>query len=438
MDFQGVYQYYSREDVQEAILGLARGREVAGVFKTGSFGTRPNAMHYGNDILSLVKAGVIEFHASIERWSNPMGIKTDNYESLRTGWDIILDLDCESIEHGKVAAEVILDALGQHGIASPSVKFTGGTGFHIGIPWESIPKTIDYKPSQRLFPDVARSVGLYLREYCREALEKELLKRFKAVDLARDVKMPLEKITTETGIDPFKIVDIDPVLISPRHLFRMAYSLNRNSGLVSLPIDPKSVGGFRKERAESDGIKVDLKFLERGAPDEAEVLIAESLDWTRKVKEAEKRKQSWEAMDREIVKPVPEAHFPPCIQRISQGLADGRKRSIFIIINFLSSLKWGWDEIEKYIIEWNLKNSPPLPESYIMGQLRSGRARQKPMLPPNCLNQGYYQSVGVCMPDALCRGGGESIAIKNPVNYSRKKFFGEARPRGNIKRRAKG
>ncbi|MBI4020006.1 MAG: hypothetical protein HY367_01630 [Candidatus Aenigmarchaeota archaeon] len=438
MEFRQVYEYYSRGDVQEALLALARSREVAGVFKTGSFGARPGMLVYANDIISQVKAGVIEFHSSIERWSNPMSIRPDNHGKLRVGWDLILDIDCDSVEHGRAAAVVLLDALEKHGIKNASVKFTGGTGFHLGVPWESMPKAIDYAPTEKLFPDVARKMGLYLKEYCREEMEKALLRKFLPGDMAKAVNMPLEKITTDTGIDPYKIVDIDPILISPRHLFRMAYSLNRNTGLVSLPIARKDVGGFRKGMAEPDVAKVRLKFLGEADPGEAEVLVTETLDWARKLGDAEKKRRLFEVRDREIRSPIGQAYFPPCVQRISQGLADGRKRSVFIMINFLRSLKWGWEEIEKYVVEWNERNTPPLPHNYIMSQIRSGRTRQS-VLPPNCLNEGYYPHFGVCMPDSLCTGGGQAIVIKNPVNYSKKKFFA-GKPKGekgDIKRRNK-
>ena len=89
-----IYRYYYREDIQQAMLEVARGREVAGVFKTGEFSRRPNVLVYPEDIKSMVRSGIVEFHSSIERWSNPMNIRADNYDQIRSGWDIVLDLDC--------------------------------------------------------------------------------------------------------------------------------------------------------------------------------------------------------------------------------------------------------------------------------------------------------------------------------------------------------
>ena len=116
MDMRQVQDYYSREDVQAKMLESARNREIAGVFRNGSFSPRPNVLAYPGDIVSMVKSGVIEFHSSLERWSNPMGIRSDNYSDLRTGWDIILDIDCKEFEHARITAIVLCRAIEKHGI----------------------------------------------------------------------------------------------------------------------------------------------------------------------------------------------------------------------------------------------------------------------------------------------------------------------------------
>ena len=409
-----VLEYYSRKDVQEAMLACAQGREIAGVFPNGSFGSRPNVLAYRNDIVSLVKSGVVEFHSSLERWSNPMAIRPDNHGELRTGWDIILDLDCDLTEHGKIAAQSFAWGLKEHGIKNFSVKFTGGTGFHIGIPWESMPKSVNFKPASAQFPDIARQVSLYLKEYVREHFERALLKKYSPHDLAKQLGTELEKIVTDTGIDPYKAVDVDPVLIAPRHLFRMPYSIHRNSFLTSLPIDPKNIGEFEKEHAKPDRIKAIAGFLGAGSENEAAGLVTEAMDWYAKRKSREKHMGRGRI---EYSRKVGPELFPPCMQLISQGLSDGRKRSVFILINFLRTMRWKWDEAEKYIEEWNQRNIPPLPESYIRGQIRWHRAQKGARPPPNCLKEAYFPAIGVCRPDHTCTGSSGQITIKNPANY---------------------
>ncbi|MCD6591330.1 MAG: hypothetical protein J7K72_05150 [Candidatus Aenigmarchaeota archaeon] len=412
MNIRQIYEYYSREDVQEFLINFGRNREVVGVFKTGSYSQRPNILVYPNDIVAMVKTGVIEFHSSLERWSQPMNIKLENYEKFRVGWDLILDVDCENIEHGKIASNIFVWALREHGIKNISVKFTGGTGFHIGIPWESMPAEVDYKPTVTQYPDIARKIVMYLKYFSKGKLEKALLSKFDVEELAEQSGKAMGEILTDEGIDPYKVVDIDPVLISPRHLFRMPYSLNRKTFLVSLPIKTRDIPEFNARLASPEKVKITTGFLDKYEPDEASVLITQAVDWFMRINKKIKKKKTVSA----ITKVVPIENFPPCIKNILKGLSDGRKRSVFILINFLRSCKWKWENIEKLIGEWNERNKPPLRESYIRGQIRWHKSRGKDILPPNCHHSGWYDDFGVCKPDEKCK------KIKNPVNYVFKKY----------------
>ena len=108
---------------------------------------------------------------------------------------------------------------------------------------------------------------------------------------------------------------------------------------------------------------------------------------------------------------IPDVFFPPCIEKMLSGLEDGKKRSIFILINFLKSVGWSYELIEEKIKEWNKKNPDPLKETIIVGQLRYHKRSEK-ILPPNCENKMYYIDMRVCNPDNLCK------RVKNPVNYA--------------------
>ncbi len=446
MYFRQILDYYSREDVQKKMMEAANGRgggspyarEVVGVFESGAYGQRPSSLQYPGDITSMVRNGSIEFHCSIERWSQPMALKTDNYGQLRTGWDFVVDLDCNDFRHGRAAAVVLCKALEEHGIRNYSVKFTGGTGFHIGMPWENMPKRIDYKPSVSMFPELPKAMCLYIREYCREPLEKALLGLDSAENLAKQADVKLGELLTKDGINPFKLVDVDPVLISPRHLFRMPYSLNRKRMLASVPVRPSELGSFEGHQAEPNKLRALLGFLENGEEGEASALVAEASDWLRK-----NRSKSTAAPKGVIKfgKAVGPEHFPPCIKKMMEGLQDGRKRSLFILTNFLSSASWKWEAIGNALAEWNSKNMPPLPENYIRTHLRwsSNRteAQGRSILPPGCRNEGWYESIGVCFPDYMC--GGMEKTVKNPVNYpARKLKIAGRRPIPKGGREAKG
>ena len=98
-------------------------------------------------------------------------------------------------------------------------------------------------------------------------------------------------------------------------------------------------------------------------------------------------------------------------------MEDGRKRSIFILLNFLISVGWDYNTIEKLLKDWNKKNKESLRESYLVGQLRHHKNARKKILPPNCNNQMDMVDIGVCKPDNLCS------KIKNHVSYAIRKGF---------------
>lgn len=417
MNLREIYGYYSREDVQEALIKISKNREVVGVFKDGAFSTRPNTLVYAKDISMLVRDGAVAFHGSLEKWSNPMSVGSQNYESGRIGWDLILDMDCHDTEHGKVAVRVFMDVLKKHGVKNVSVKFTGGTGFHLGVAYDSFPESVDYKPTSEQYPTLARNIVAYLRNFARHSFEKELLKMWSIEDLAEKVGLKVGEIMTGDGIDPYRIVDVDPVLISPRHLFRMPYSLHEKSHLVSLPLRADEIDGFKKEQAVPEKVRFVRHFLGKSEPGEADMLVTEAVDWAVKnrrdvVKNARR--------DFKFKKAVPIELAPPCVHNILKGLSDGKKRSLLIMINYLSSLGWKWEDITEALVRWNEKNSPPMKESYLRSQIRWHMNRKKTMPPPNCINPGYYESFKVCVPDRIC--GGSKKTIKNPVNYAIRKL----------------
>ena len=92
-------------------------------------------------------------------------------------------------------------------------------------------------------------------------------------------------------------------------------------------------------------------------------------------------------------------------------MEDGKKRGVFIIMNFLGKVGWSKEEINSYLKAWNKDRNPEsLREVYIKGQMHSFKPGEK--LPPNCANESYYQGLNICEPDGICK------RIKNPVNYT--------------------
>lgn len=208
---------------------------------------------------------------------------------------------------------------------------------------------------------------------------------------------------------------IDTLLVSSRHLYRMAYSLHEKSGLVSIPVDPDKILGFEKSAVRPETLRVSkFKFLDKRnvKKGEAGKLIMQAFDYKPQIEE-ENEAEKKEYMPLGFA--LQEEFFPPCIKKGLKGLKDGRKRFSFILINFLTNVGWDYDKIEKLFVEWNKRNDEPLREVNLLGQLKYHKRNKKKILPPNCDNAAYYKDIGICEPDNLCK------RIKNPVNHSRLK-----------------
>jgi len=411
VDFTLVWNWYSRESVLNALVEISKNREVVCVYKDLSFGKRPDIIQYPADILQSVAEGAIAFHGSVERWSQPMkldvGMSKEELDELRIGWDLILDPDVSDFEVAKIVTLQIVEALKDHGVRSISVKFTGGKSFHVGVPFESFPEKINFQPTSSLYPELFQKIIEYIKDYIRERLRDELLAFETPHNLAKRVGKKLDEIVDENGLDPFKMISLD--VFSSRHLFRLPYSLNEKTLLVSVPIKPEKILSFKKEDALPKNVRVEEKFLEPKAKGDAEGLVVEALDWYSRRKEKVERisKPSRVVKKRRI----PKEFFPPCIKKTLSGLSDGRKRSIFVLVTFLRNMGWSDEEIEKEIYAWNERNIPPLRTNYIRTQLRWHFRQKRELLPPNCDNPTFYSDYKVCTPDEVCKG------IKNPINY---------------------
>jgi hypothetical protein len=427
--FSKVRNYYSRTDVQKAILEVSKNREVVSVFKDGSFGKRPDILQYPADLVQAAKAGAVAFHGSVERWQQPMkldaGMTKQQLDELRIGWDIYIDVDVKDFDIAKVAVKQIIKALTEHGIRNYSIKFTGGKSFHIGVPFETMPERMNMKPVAQQYPELLEKIIGYIKWYISEPLKEELLALATPIDLANRVGKNLGDVVGADGIEPFKLISMD--VFSSRHLFRLPYSLHEKSLLVSLPLQLKDIDSFSKEMANPETVKVVEKFLiAKAKSHESQALIVEALDWASKYME-EREEQLPRPKFEAVMKKIPLEHFPPCVHAILNGLADGRKRSAFILINFLRNMGWSAEEIDRALTDWNEKNYPPLRTNYLRTQLRWHMRQDRNLLPPNCDNPNFYVNFGVCLPDGVCRGGTDKITIKNPINYAFRKLKREQR-----------
>jgi len=504
--------YYKRKDVQKLILEHAKDKEI-GVRFEDSFGKRPDVLTYENDILESAKRGCTSLHCSEELWSNPLqlsaNLRRNELDDLRTGWDLILDIDCPYWNFSKLTTYVFIKALKDHDIDCVTVKFSGGKGFHIAVPFEAFPEKVIGVEVKNLFPEGPRKIAEYLLHYITENLilvdkEKNLI-RFGKVDVKLDRMMSetgktekdltltrcekcKRKIVEKTNdgfveyvcphceyrmkdvdkrfvvcpkckkimekysnvsslcecgsnkvkkeLDLSSIINVDTILISSRHMYRMPYSLHEKTGLCSVPFDIKHILKFEKIEGDTKKFKP-YKFLNRtdAKPGEASSLFQKAFDYKpeKMMKYKDEVRKTFERVKNEITSnninidtsAIPEEFFPPCIKKISRGLEDGKKRGLLVLINFLNSCNWEYEKIEEYIMKWNENNKPDkLRETYIRGQLRyykqqAGQSKENKdrMMPPNCDNKGYMIDTQFCEPDGLCK------TIKNPVQYAKKKAW---------------
>ena len=87
--------------------------------------------------------------------------------------------------------------------------------------------------------------------------------------------------------------------------------------------------------------------------------------------------------------------FPPAITKLLQGLNDGKKRGVFVLITFLRACGFSREYVDTTIHTWNQKNTPPLKEGYLRTQLEWHFKQKKLILPPNYNNESFYRDLGL-------------------------------------------
>src|SRR3989338_5404204 len=287
-----ILKFYKQREIQQAIVEHATQKEV-GMRYAESFGKRPNTLSYPRDVLELALQGVTSFHASEELWENPLSLNSDlskkELDSMRVGWDLVLDIDCPDWEISKITTYLFIKALEDQGVQNITCKFSGNKGFYIGVPFEAFPREVGGKKTQELFPDGPKKIALYLLDTITKAyvtvmnnsitfdnkftfnlsqLQQKFGQRRFLISRCQDCKkkiIPVEdgkqeficakcdllsqgeqdflscskchilmkKIDNKKGLcpcgssavttifDPLSILEIDTVLISSRHLYRM-------------------------------------------------------------------------------------------------------------------------------------------------------------------------------------------------------------------------
>lgn len=407
--------YYSRPDVQKAIFDFSQDREIVPRYFEG-FGKRPDTFQYKGDIFELTKRGATSFHCSEELWSDPLkivtGMKSKELDSLRKGWDLLLDIDSKYLDYSKILAQLIVKTLKFYGVKNFGIKFSGSKGFHIIVPWKAFPKEINGVKTSDMFPEWPRILTQFMMDATKNALIDRITELTKPNKYVKDFQAPQEVMP-------------DLILVSPRHLFRMPYSLHEKTALASVVLSEEELENFQPKNANP--LKVSPKnFMPNSIEGEATELLREALDWHKNQhpESGEKEKKYNTEFKPIKLSNLSDSNFPPSIKKILLGVKDGRKRAVFILLNLFRSVGMERDELEKRIYAWNEKNEIPLKEGYIKSQL-SWSYRNKPVLPPN-YSRDYYKGIGIIPTE-------EELRYKNPTNYIIKKTLAERRNNENQK-----
>ncbi|NCN52072.1 hypothetical protein GW931_03605 [archaeon] len=258
---------------------------------------------------------------------------------------------------------------------------------------------------------------------CKQKMKFKPIKKYYVCEKCEINSLKSDVNFEREPIDMYSLMGLDMGLVSPRHLFRMPYSLHEKSALVSVVLEEKDLDKFIKDpnykEKIADPLRIEVKnFTPDSTENEAAELVMQALDWAEESgfnKEIE-RQASGKYADFKPIKleKLTDDDFPPCVKKLLLGIDDGKKRGLFALINFFRSLGMEKEELEKRIYEWNEKNKEPLKKGYIHTQL-VWFYKRKPIMPPNC--RDFYRDLGVCEPDALCN------KIKNPINYAIRKNF---------------
>lgn len=438
-------KYYLRKEISEKILSFTKNREVA-VRYGDYFGKRPTSIDYFLEYKNYVIKGATSFHISEERWENPLILSTslpkEELDKNRIGWDLILDLDGVDFVFSKIVGKIILDFFNKLNIKNVTLKFSGNKGFHIGIPWEAFSKEIiGIGKTSFLFPQAPRKIVSYLMYELKDEISKQILDYFNG-----NVERIAEKYGFETKdlliiekgkkiLNFLKLIEIDTILITQRHLFRMPYSINEKSGLVSIPVKKENIMDFEKFLAKPEKVNPEnykefefLSYNEKYGKD-ADILLIKAYedDFENKVSEEvigllnnNKNNLNFDLLNLEITTEIDYKDFPEVIKYILEhSFIDGKKRLLFVLLSFLHSINYSPQIIEKLIYEWNERQEKPLKEKYIETQMKWFIEKDNKRTPPNYDNDNYYLELGV--PKEIIEKDKKKFkgkVAKNPLHYA--------------------
>ena len=228
---EDILTYYGQEEekIADAIFRYGQDRDTVFVLNSGTlsrghgdgpgFSTPEQIVEMVHESLSGLGGRVPRqypaFHGTVSRYANDGFF---NRARRRIGADVVFDIDIKTSyrETFRHAARIV-DFLDRHDVPY-RLKFSGNTSPHIILPCEAFPKSLPKLEFQRLFKTIQEKSG------------------------AQHID---ESFCASAG-----------------HFLRLPYSLNENTGLVSMPLTREQFDVFEPGLAEWENVKIDHAWFQ--------------------------------------------------------------------------------------------------------------------------------------------------------------------------------
>ncbi len=259
--------YYQRTDVRRAIMDFAKPAGSHGLRECALYNARAKSIQRYLDgssqtpiylgttesFDSALATGASAFYCSYWRRGWPG-------TSSPLGRDLVWTTRAKQggIKFAREATTWILKALEEAGVSEPWVKYSGELGFDLVIPTEAIP--CEALPGEFAVQDLQRDITNYIVSYLRERFQESL------------VDSSTSPILIKRGNETCLLSE----LRVRRGLLLAPMSLNPQTGLVSVTLDPKRIASF----SVLDASPVDVRGVGWAHPSEvAHGLLSRARVW---------------------------------------------------------------------------------------------------------------------------------------------------------------
>lgn len=214
----------------------------------------------------------------VEKWLNVHGIDFVPYihrvDSDCPDW-LVIDFDAGKkveLDRTKKVVKKACGVLGGYGI-KPAIKFSGSRGFQVWAQFKPHDLPKGYKPKQLRTERRERNMFSFYADIVR-FIESRVAEKLPDLTTAETAKK-------EERVDK---VLFDASIIKPMGDVRAPYSMHFKTGLISMPLELKELGGFKTERADPE--LVAKRYQKRGnefvlMPADGKELFEDVVEWCR-------------------------------------------------------------------------------------------------------------------------------------------------------------